>query len=126
MDIMDIAVAKALSGGGGGGGGGSAEPFFVNFTLDGEGNVTADKTFAEVCTALEGNSCVLGKLHFINGSTYISSIINLDYNDNEITGVSFEFVYCNIMDNAIDSIDAFECYIWSEGIDYTEGSRSFS
>ena len=32
MDIMDIAIAKALSGGGGGGGGSSTN-FVVNFTV---------------------------------------------------------------------------------------------
>ena len=61
MNIMDIAIAKALSGGGGGGG--SAENFVVNFTVDYETEpftATADKTFAEINSAFENGQNIVG------------------------------------------------------------------
>ena len=61
MDIMDIAIAKALSGGGGGDG--SAENFVVNFTVDYETEpftATADKTFAEINSAFENGQNIVG------------------------------------------------------------------
>ena len=58
MDIMDIAIAKAISGGGGGGGGGS---LCVTFTYDYQTEeATADKTFAEIASAYESGMYIYG------------------------------------------------------------------
>ena len=59
MDLMDIAVAKALSGGGGSGGGGGS--LCVTFTYDYQTEeATADKTFAEIASAYESGMYIYG------------------------------------------------------------------
>ena len=55
MDIMDIAIAKALSGGGGG-----ADILFVNL-IDTETGQIFDKTWQEVFDAMDANIPVIAK-----------------------------------------------------------------
>ena len=62
MDLMDIAVAKALSGGGGG----SAENFIVAFSVA-EDLITADKTFAQLKDAFDNKQGVLGIMDIGDG-----------------------------------------------------------
>lgn len=62
MDIMDIMMAKALSGGGSGGGTGGGA-LVVTFTADYDNgayiNVATDHTYAEVKAAIEAGQAVI-------------------------------------------------------------------
>ena len=64
MDIMDIAIAKALSGGGGGGGTGGVDMFVVYVTATpvagGDGYTFATETaYADALAALEAGKVVV-------------------------------------------------------------------
>lgn len=67
MDIMDIMMAKALSGGGSGGGTGGGA-LVVTFTADYDNgaytNVETDHTYAEVKAAIEAGQAVIFQQHF--------------------------------------------------------------
>ena len=64
MDLMDIAIAKAISGGGGG-----ASSFYIEFSDDGQGNLTSNKTYEEVEAAYNNNMVIIGK-YTLSGSLF--------------------------------------------------------
>lgn len=66
MDIMDIAIAKALASGGGGGG---DSAFFINVEVSWNDAInnylidSIDKTYAEILSAYEGGALLIAKVN---------------------------------------------------------------
>lgn len=71
MDIMDIAIAKALAGGGGGSTGGGVLPVKMVFVPD--ATYTLDKTYTEIVEAINAGSypfVYLEETEYTAGSPY--------------------------------------------------------
>ena len=122
MDIMDIAIAKALAGGGGGGGGSSTN-FVVNFTVDDieedYSPATADKTFAQVKSAFESGQNIIATAYRNSiSSLAVFNLVNVEYSDDEIFG--FEFAYINVGGDQIMQITLwlYDGDIYSEKYTY--------
>lgn len=89
MDIMDIAIAKALSGGGGGGtGGGDVMIVPVTITVDGDTpTLSTNVAVADVITAAETGKAVLYTMYFAAIGGY-AIIVEFTIGEGEI---SFNF-----------------------------------
>lgn len=88
MDLMDIMMAKAISGGGGGGTGGGASVFYVDadLTMDESGPVAGEPnhTFAETLAAYEAGQTVMMRFtHASTSGVYVCPLIMTQ----EINGV---------------------------------------
>lgn len=117
MDIMDIAIAKALAGGGGGGG--SSTNFIVNVSATHDENNNAyilnsvNKTASEIFSAFESGQ-------------HIEAVVNLNTHEGVLKYV-LPLVYCDpwlstfiaIMDMLTSQgeveLSVFNLHIWADG-----------
>ena len=116
MDIMDIAIAKALAGGGGGGGGASASNFVVTFNGDRQsGSWTADKSFADVKSAYDNGRNIVGK-YTDDGMVFYMPL--MAYVNNEAEGYSifsFSLVQPNSSAGEITGLTNHQFLLFSVG-----------
>ena len=120
MDIMDIMMAKALSGGGGGGGTGESDLFVVTFTgtypqtgIGDYTDVTADKTYAEARAAYDAGKLVIFKLNMGEGVLNYSCIAYLD-DPNMLGGIAW-WVVSNQGDASTFMMAATRYWLDAEG-----------
>ena len=121
MDIMDIAIAKALSGGGGSGGGGDICTVNVEATFDeGTGGFvidTIDKTFAEVVEAYNNGAFLIAKAT-IDGDQveYLLIPTDIDTTNSEASiGISFIKISPSFADGSIVELMAFHLVMLPNG-----------
>lgn len=79
MDILDIMVAKTLSGGVGGSSSGGGGAFYITATA-GESGVVTDKTFAEALAAYQSDAVVILRIDDGSGGAYIGQLAMVNGN----------------------------------------------
>lgn len=130
MDIMDIAIAKALSGGGGGGGGSSA--FIVNaeYIYDYETSSysvnSIDKSFADILNAYNNGAVIMARVHESGSESSQVTLYLHDISTNgEFDHAQFITFNVDIYNESLSSIMAETLYIDSSTAVYNYGYHSF-
>lgn len=132
MDIMDIAIAKALAGGGGGGGGASSFIVNVGVTFDEETSAfvidSVDKTLSEVRTAYTNGSDIKARVTITDDpDVRILSLSSIDMSDGQdSTGAQFNVFIPTFENTAITEISGFHLSMFPSGNAFEFSFASFS
>ena len=125
MDIMDIAIAKALSGGGGSGGAGT---FRVNVTFHTEGGAavidTIDKTLEDVSEAynngLEVVACAGPSVQY----QFVLPLVQISFIENQ-KAAAFAQMTPVVEDGEVVGIVAYELTMTANSNSFNGGIRYF-